>query len=1207
MVVSGGRAGNRRAKGEYRWQPSGDNGWTWDEALHSTVSDLAKDALPVTAGITDPTSVWTFHDAYAGIGGAASGLALAGGTCTAAFDQCNSARRTYAARMDITPDGAWGSFDYTKWPQAEVLFSAPPCEDYAGLVGHDDQRQMWKHLALVRHFKYQVVVIETLLHFKRMHNGMVFRSLVATLNSLGYDVKAKLLFAPDFGAVAARRRVYLVCNRRDGRVRADDLNFPIGDSTRHPVRSILEPEFFRRGVRLRRQDLVLFDTPNQRSANCLTQVGELRGTGPGRAVYSIHGLASTQLATGNGPGWTTGVYLINSTPSRLTVREAARTLQISDHLELDPSNAVAARHIGNTTAVGLARALGVSIERALVNATKDAGQPDMDSGSVNRRHWRLTPQGQPLSMALHAAKMIAWAAADAAKAVLDARWRYADTWWGAIDSVDWATAKHGIEVFHRRWWLILQKRRGLVEIENLRRLGADVDTIRRAHLNVRKALWLERMRAGAEESPIRLLWWNWGEPVNREILHGYKLPFRKKPLPIRPDNYDTANVQKVWDEFTRMLERGYMEGPFDGDGDEIYMTHPLAAVPKKHSEKLRIIVDCTASLLNECLVAQRFVLPQVQDAAAKCYKGCWMMTADLQDGFYGIEITGEDRKYVGLKHPLTGKYYRYTALAMGMACSPAAFSRLVAWAVKKAESFPEFRRHKVVVNDTDPNMPRVYAVNKAGRPVATSDWFVDDGLISAPTEQSCRAAYDRLVWVLESRLGWRICQRKSVGPTRKLEFCGLILDSIGGDVGGPCTRLSDERRKRCLDTVTAFLAKVRTSRRASRREMAQIVGELSFAANAIPPGRCFLVRLYDAIHEMRSECRGPSHDYDRFVSIDVGAFLDLRWWVSCLRESECIVLWRSRTFALHRCWSDASNYGFAESVAVNETDDYPQMAFTHGVWPEAVAGFSSNWHEMATITHSIVSRGAELQNSQVHYMTDNSTSVSCVNTGTVRSPQLMQLSRELKLAQAKHNIGIEAIHLSGELMQVQGTDGASRAMPYLGMYSGMAGSHDLFDPMEWPIFELTGELKTLAEAAENAADQNLSNPELWDADMVMSGRDSFLHLRPVHVAPAMELLMEAQLREGRTTSFTVIAPMVGLRKWRKYLKHFRSQQVHKVLVPGLGDVKHWLLRFEAGDALLPRASAVEDDMAPVGISGAASSDNDLSTQEPYGKVWDEGR
>jgi hypothetical protein len=294
-------------------------------------------------------------------------------------------------------------------------------------------------------------------------------------------------------------------------------------------------------------------------------------------------------------------------------------------------------------------------------------------------------------------------------------------------------------------------------------------------------------------------------------------------------------------------------------------------------------------------------------------------------------------------------------------------------------------------------------------------------------------------------------------------------------------------------------------------------------------------------------------------------------------------------------------------VAVNETDDYPQMAFTHGVWPEAVAGFSSNWHEMATITHSIVSRGAELQNSQVHYMTDNSTSVSCVNTGTVRSPQLMQLSRELKLAQAKHNIGIEAIHLSGELMQVQGTDGASRAMPYLGMYSGMAGSHDLFDPMEWPIFELTGELKSLAEAAENAADQNLSNPELWDADMVMSGRDSFLHLRPVHVAPAMELLMEAQLREGRTTSFTVIAPMVGLRKWRKYLKHFRSQQVHKVLVPGLGDVKHWLLRFEAGDALLPRASAVEDDMAPVGISGAASSDHDLSTQKPYGKVWDEGR
>ena len=462
----------------------------------------------------------------------------------------------------------------------------------------------------------------------------------------------------------------------------------------------------------------------------------------------------------------------------------------------------------------------------------------------------------------------------------------------------------------------------------------------------------------------------------------------------------------------------------------------------------------------------------------------------------------------------------------------------------------------------------------------TSDWFVDDGLIAAPTRESCWAAYQRLVWVLESRLGWRTCQRKSVGPAQRIEFCGLELDSVGADVGGPCTRLSPERRDRCLAVVTAFAQKVRWKRRANRRELAQIVGELSFAANAVPSGRCFLVRLYSAIHELEELARGDSRNYDREVAVSTGAFLDLKWWEKCLVEAPCVVLWRTQSFALHRCWSDASNYGFAESVAVDETSDFPQIAFTHGVWPETVAGFSSNWHELATITHSIVSRGEQLRNSHVHYMTDNTTSVSAVNTGTVRSTQLMQLTRELKHAQAKYNIGIEAIHLSGALMQVQGTDGASRAMPYLGMYSGMKnGAHDMFDPMEWPRFELSGELAERAELALDECTQDASDPERW-CDMEFAGQDTFMHLRPCHACFGLERLMDAQLCEGSSTAFTVIVPMVGLRGWRKYLKHFRSKQAVGLEVGDLGIIKHWVLRFERGDGLLPKK--VEDEVAAEG-------------------------
>jgi hypothetical protein len=63
--------------------------------------------------------------------------------------------------------------------------------------------------------------------------------------------------------------------------------------------------------------------------------------------------------------------------------------------------------------------------------------------------------------------------------------------------------------------------------------------------------------------------------------------------------------------------------------------------------------------------------------------------------------------------------------------------------------------------------------------------------------------------------------------------------------------------------------------------------------------------------------------------------------------------------------------------------------------------------------------------------------------------------------------------------------------------------------------------------------------------------------------------------------------MVGMRVWSKYLKHFRRREVHDVQVEGLGRVKHWFLRFEAGDALLPRGRAGQ---VPPEVDASVSED-----------------
>ena len=143
------RVGNgRKRAGQYRSLEDGSAPWVWAEDLHGGISELAQGELPLTEGRTEPVGKWTFHDAYCGIGGMGSGLALAGGVCTGAFESDRVAREVYQQRVHHQPDGAWDTFDPQKWSKARVLVSAPPCEDVPWLIGKNEDRQMWKHLRL---------------------------------------------------------------------------------------------------------------------------------------------------------------------------------------------------------------------------------------------------------------------------------------------------------------------------------------------------------------------------------------------------------------------------------------------------------------------------------------------------------------------------------------------------------------------------------------------------------------------------------------------------------------------------------------------------------------------------------------------------------------------------------------------------------------------------------------------------------------------------------------------------------------------------------------------------------------------------------------------------------------------------------------------------------------------------------------------------
>ena len=1016
---------------------------------------------------------------------------------------------------------------------------------------------------------YAIGVFHTTERGAAVSHGVPLRKFCLSLENEGYVVEQHRVYAPDFGARVAQRRRVVFAVRKDLHGRIGSVKFG-GERHQHGrVGGVLEPGIFRVGVRSREQQLTLLKRPRPGGAPGLMQIGFVGDGGMGRRVYDVNGLAPVQKASGKGPGWCTGLFLVDGKVSRLTVVEAARVQGIDEDLVETLPEAQARRLIAWSVPQELdrvtAQAVGHYLHAARMapqgDSTREAPAELRDEPS-HGVEWRREPR--EAHWARHVAHTVLWCALDATQAAAESAAMHAgSTTLAQLTASQRDLLQAAVQSLQWRFWLRKQETAARQAISLLREEGHDA-LADLATKSVRRIVRTERQRSRTGSGAVELLWWNWPRAEWTELIEGYRLPFVRPAPPADLDNYPTADHDKVVGMLKEMRAKGYVSGATPPE--QCRVISPLAAVPKKNSDKVRVIIDMTASGVNEVLRPERFVLPTVSDIAAHAYAGCQFIVTDLEDGFYCGLVYDEDTYSLGVRHPRTGQIHRYLRLPMGLACSPHNFCRKVAIMAHKVMSeSPEFRPVRIVTNDSDPHMPRVYGVDRRGVPVAGLDYFVDDGIITAPSLEAAQKAYDRLAWVLESLLGLRLQHRKRIGPAQAVPYCGLVLDSVGADVGGPCTRLCTARRKRCVELVGQFIRTHRGRRSVDRRELASLVGELMFAANAVPAGRTFCSRLYDCLHEKDAPRQGSAVDYDRRVPLTRAAWKDIWWWKECLDKSDCVVKWKTRTFALSRLWTDGSGTGYCDTMEVAGRDGLPAMRFGCGQWEPEQARFSSNWHELATIVMSVAERLEDLRGTVVHYATDNTTAVCAINTGSVDSPQLMTLVRELKLLQAVGDVEMEAFHLPGKWIIQQGTDGGSRQQLGLGQLGANPLPHDTFDPASWPQWRLNGQLRVLAERWRRAAGtMDMSEPSRWLGSNV-AGRDSYWHLRPRHMADGLRMALDARLRDT-TSSFTFVAPMVRMRSWAKYLKHFRRRGQFLVDVPGLGMVRHLVLRSEPYDA-----------------------------------------
>jgi len=237
-----------------------------------------------------------FFDLFAGVGGFRLGMERAGHECVGACEWDSYARQTYNKNFGHYPEyNDAKDLHPQSLPQFDVLCAGFPCQAFsiAGKrMGFEDTRGtiFFEIARIAREKRPRYLFLENVKGLLNHDKGRTFRTILTTLDELGYDAEWQVLNSKYF-IPQNRERIFIIGHLRGKSTRQV---FPIGDFN------------------------------EETDSKKLIQVGNIDQKGHnslwGR-VYDPKGIASTFNAHGGGLGAKTGLYKTSDKVRKLTPTE----------------------------------------------------------------------------------------------------------------------------------------------------------------------------------------------------------------------------------------------------------------------------------------------------------------------------------------------------------------------------------------------------------------------------------------------------------------------------------------------------------------------------------------------------------------------------------------------------------------------------------------------------------------------------------------------------------------------------------------------------------------------------------------------------------------------------------------------------------------------------------------------------------------------
>jgi hypothetical protein len=548
---------------------------------------------------------------------------------------------------------------------------------------------------------------------------------------------------------------------------------------------------------------------------------------------------------------------------------------------------------------------------------------------------------------------------------------------------------------------------------------------------------------------------------------------------------------------------------------------------------------------NMCIGNDPTVLPRISHILDLMYEGGYSAVVDASKFFYQFKTHPDDRKYLGLVHPITGVTYAYCGLPMGAGQSPSlacryglSFLRTLKNRYKEYQGTPKANCWWTGFSEIgfDPEHGYGFILEAKDGPAVRVWAWVDDFLIHGPTKSKLDKA---LKFFLDLALdcGLLCHPKKLTPPCQVIKYCGFLLDSQGI----PCLRIPVAKRERALAMVE-YILESSPGKEFSRLALSVIAGTLQSLVEATPHhnGHTKLRRFHSTV---RPEGLGTGAEpYYTKTSVGSDVRTDLEWWKTCLIDGKGRFARSKASATLVPTWGDGSGTGTGGTFLVPDG----ALKMWKGKWVPIVYKFSSNWKELMTLKLSLLHIQKEdagsIQGTTVFYFTDNSSVYWIASSGASSSPALHKLIEEIRALELELDCTLQVVHVPGYIMITQGTDGLSRGVwmtPLQALEDPHWLTRSIFEPLQFDHELVTRSLRQLPwlglrQPMSSWHYQDWS--QQWHAESCFNVCTAWFP--PPEIArQAITFSLEAWSERPLTTSFIFFVPRVVPAFWYGLSRH----------------------------------------------------------------------